>query len=376
MRVAAAVLCLLCALPAPAVAASEDVEQARAAMERASASLDRARSGKETLAALGRAVAAHEVALGAYRTALRRLAAAGARAEAARAADAERLESMLGAIQTIGRAPRSALLVYPAGPVSAVRGADLLGRTTPLVRARLSTYQERLDALSRIRAEQDAARVAVRGALATLQELRAESMTAIRRHREADLPARAALREQSRAAAEQVKTLEGLARALSTEDDTDESSLVRFSEARGLIPMPVPGRLVGASGDTDPWGRKAPGISLAAPAYAQVSAPWDGTVRYAGPLIDYGEVVVLEPEPGYLMVIAGLARVDRVVGETVLAGERLGDMGGPIPASDDFLLEASSDRDEIGEEKLYIELRKNGAALDPAPWFDLTRKGG
>ena len=133
--------------------------------------------------------------------------------------------------------------------------------------------------------------------------------------------------------------------------------------------------MVAGFGDPDPWGRAGQGLTIEAPAWAQVAAPWDGTVRYAGPLIDYGQVVVLEPEGGTLIVIAGLARVDRVVGETVLAGERLGDLGGPIPASADFLLEASKDRDEIGAEKLYIELRRNGAAVDPAPWFDLTSKG-
>ena len=115
-------------------------------------------------------------------------------------------------------------------------------------------------------------------------------------------------------------------------------------------------------------------MTLAAPAYAQVSAPWDGTIRYAGPLIDYGQVVVLEPEKDTLIVLAGLGRVDRLVGETVLAGERLGDLGGPIPASDEFLLEATTDRDEIREEKLYIELRRSGQPVDPGPWFDLTKQ--
>ena len=113
-------------------------------------------------------------------------------------------------------------------------------------------------------------------------------------------------------------------------------ALVSFTEARGLIRPPVRGRKIGDIGDDDPWGRTSKGITMAAPAFAQVSAPWDGTVRYAGLLIDYGNVVILEPEAGTLIVLAGIAKVDRLVGETVLAGERLGDLGGPIPASDEF----------------------------------------
>ena len=92
-------------------------------------------------------------------------------------------------------------------------------------------------------------------------------------------------------------------------------------------------------------------------------------------LIDYGQVVVLEPQSGTLVVLAGLGSVDRTVGETVLAGERLGDLGGPIPDSDEFLLEATTDQDEIRSEALYMELRQNGIAVDPAPWFDLREKG-
>jgi septal ring factor EnvC (AmiA/AmiB activator) len=130
-----------------------------------------------------------------------------------------------------------------------------------------------------------------------------------------------------------------------------------------------------AFGQPDPWGRPGHGVTLSAPAYAQVSAPWDGTIRFAGPLIDYGNVVVLEPEEGTLIVLAGLAEVDRLVGETVLAGERLGDLGGPIPDSDEFLLEATTDRDEIGAEKLYIEVRRAGQPVDPALWFNLAKQG-
>jgi septal ring factor EnvC (AmiA/AmiB activator) len=84
---------------------------------------------------------------------------------------------------------------------------------------------------------------------------------------------------------------------------------------------------------------------------------------------------VLEPEAGTLIVLAGLATVDRLVGETVLAGERLGDLGGPIPESDEFLLTTATDRDAIRSQSLYIELRRAGEPVNPALWFNFAMQG-
>jgi septal ring factor EnvC (AmiA/AmiB activator) len=135
----------------------------------------------------------------------------------------------------------------------------------------------------------------------------------------------------------------------------------------------VAGEVVARFGAPDPWGRPGKGWSISAPGYAQVTAPWDATVRYAGPLIDYGEVVVLEPAPGYLVVIAGLARLDRSAGEAVLAGERLGDLGGPLPTGEEFLREAASEGIQIARKTVYLEIRKSGTPLDPEDWFDPMR---
>ena len=370
-------LLTILALPAAAQAPEElpEIVRARTLLSGAAEALQAAQDGEARLAALGSAVTAHELALGAYREALRRLAGAEAEARATIAGDRARLERLIAALQSIGRAPRSALLAYPTGPTSAARGAALMAETMPLIEQRIAAVREKADRIRQIAARQDAARVEIRGALASLQDLRAKTLEALRRKRSRDLPGRAEMAEQARAAAARAQSLGQLSAALGAAPRDGAAPLVRFSEARGLIPLPLAGTVTAGFGDPDPWGRTGRGITVEARAFAQVTAPWDGTVRYAGPLIDYDQVLVLEPEGGILLVLAGLARIDRSVGETVLAGERLGDLGGPIPATADFLLDGSKDRDEIGTEKLYIEIRRNGAAVDPAPWFDLTRKG-
>ena len=129
------------------------------------------------------------------------------------------------------------------------------------------------------------------------------------------------------------------------------------------------GRRISGFADPHPPGRGRAGWTLSAPAHAQVVAPWDGRVRFADRLPGYGNVMVLEPENGYLIVMSGLGRLDRQVGEVVLAGERLGDMGGPVPGDEEFLREAAADDDLTGRERLYLEVREKGEPVDPAGWF-------
>ena len=59
----------------------------------------------------------------------------------------------------------------------------------------------------------------------------------------------------------------------------------------------------------------------------------------------------------------------------VLAGNPRGDLGIPIPDSDEFLLATTTDRDAIKGESLYIELRRAGKPVDPALWFNLAMQG-
>ena len=352
-----------------------EIERARAALEIASGELKAANTGRQQLAALGKAVTAHEAALSAYRDGLRALATRESRIRAAIDADRIRLEELISALQSLAQAPRSALLAFPGGPVGAARGASLMGEISPVLSGRIDELRARLNNLKQVRSNQEVARIEARGALASLQELRGRTTEALRRRRKRDLATDTELQEQATAAAEQAANIAELATSLKRAASEDPDVLLSFTEARGFVPPPVSGNLVAGFRDPDPWNRPGYGVTLTAPAYAQVSAPWDGTIRYAGPLIDYGTVVVLEPERGTLIVMAGLASVDRLVGETVLSGERLGGLGGPIPASDEFLLEASTDRDQIREEMLYIELRRDGEPIDPELWFDFATKG-
>jgi murein hydrolase activator len=83
--------------------------------------------------------------------------------------------------------------------------------------------------------------------------------------------------------------------------------------------------------------------------------------------------MILEPASGYLLVLAGLGTVFGDTGDVLAAGAPLGLMGGaeaggPAPGGEEG---SGADRTET----LYIELRQDGAPVDPGPWFIETKEG-
>lgn len=367
MRAACAPLLLLLAAPAWADAPA-DLARAQARLAEAAQTLQNA--GAETrLLALTQAVTAQEAVLAALHAGLRGMAAAEGAALAAITADQGRLGGLVAALQSLSRAPRSALLAFPGGPVRAARAASLMSAVAPELDARMVDLQVRLEALRALRADQEAARIEARGALANLQDLRARASGAAQ---QGDGPRRSDLIDAAEAARRQAGDLASLARGLGPDGAVP---VPRFAET--TLGLPVQGTVTARFGQPDPWGRPGAGWTVVAPAYAQVTAPVDATVRFAGPLIDYGAVMVLEPESPYLIVLAGMAHLDRLVGESVLAGERLGDLGGPLPSSDEFLYPAGAETGQLGVKTLYIEIRHGGNPVDPAAWFaapDPTRQ--
>lgn len=371
MRRALAAGLLALILAAPGVAPADgagDIESARTLLVEAREALDKAQSGEARLAAIGRAITAQEAALAALRRALRTLAAEEGAIRQRVGSEERQLAEVLAALQSLSRAPRAAMLAHPAEPVDAARAASMMGDVTPVIRERMARLKRRLTRLVAIRQAEEEARSESRAALATLQDLRAESGRALQNRRRPATGRGRQLAAQAQAAANSAETLAELSAELGRLGR--DGPRLGFESARGRLPLPVSGAVIAANGEPDPAGRPGAGWTIEAPAFAQVAAPWDGTVRYAGPLGQYGNVVVLEPETGYLMAIAGLGRIDRRVGEVVLAGEKLGDMGGPLPSSDEFLFQAATDDGLIGREKLYLELRRMGDPVDPADWFE------
>jgi septal ring factor EnvC (AmiA/AmiB activator) len=131
-----------------------------------------------------------------------------------------------------------------------------------------------------------------------------------------------------------------------------------FGALRGKLPLPAPGRIEAGFGKVlEPHFNTVTlrrGIDIRAPAGTPVRAVASGSVAWTGWLRGYGNVVILDHGDGYHSVVAHLAEVMRTPGAHVFEGEVLGTVG---------------DTGSLQGAVLYFELRRQGLALDPAPWL-------
>ena len=138
---------------------------------------------------------------------------------------------------------------------------------------------------------------------------------------------------------------------------------VAFADAKGLLPLPVAGTETAVFGADDGLGGKTQGISLSTRDGAVVSSPSDGWVVYAGPFRSYGQLLIINAGGGYHVLLAGMERIDVQLGQFVLAGEPVAVMPSRKLASNDAAIAGTT------QPALYIEFRKDGASIDPAPWW-------
>jgi septal ring factor EnvC (AmiA/AmiB activator) len=120
----------------------------------------------------------------------------------------------------------------------------------------------------------------------------------------------------------------------------------RFADARGALRAPAQGRV------TSNYGGERKGVTLSTRPNTQVIAPFGGRIEFAGAFKNYDNVVILNVGQNYFMLLTGLGEIYVSSGEMVTSGEPLG------------LMPAGTQSAE-----LYIELRKNGAPVNPKPWL-------
>ena len=362
--------------------------------------------------ATAKAMQEHEAALSALEERLAELGAEeGRKSEELNRHRTQQIR-LLMALERLARDPPEGMALAPGDPIDGLRSAMLLGAAIPPLEIEARALRQEISALAVLRreiAEAETRHRAERFDLETEQERLAalidrkselqrqathgaeesgqrqvqlaaqagdlheliERLSAERRTRDAAEAQRRQAEEAQRREAEQAArlaappenkadgtasgappTVEAALPPPPLGDPTKPSGFHSFAGARGHLLTPASGELMRRYGENDELGVTSKGLTYETRPAAQVVAPYDGRVLFAGPFKGYGQILIIEHGDGYHSLLAGLDRVESPVGQWLVAGEPVGVM--PKSAT---------------KPRLYLELRHNGQPINPLPWL-------
>ncbi|WP_020593040.1 murein hydrolase activator EnvC family protein [Kiloniella laminariae] len=324
--------------------------------------------------------------------------------------DKERLSSTLSALQRIALLPPEALAAAPGSPVDTVRSAMLLQVAVPEIEKRVLSLRQDLNELTDLRQRIEEERSAL---LASRQDLNRERdglNILIKRKQTVQsqtLSSQKSVDGRVKKLAQQAKDMKDLVARLE-EDKARLAALAPLPKAKPAPPPVIQESAAPAQGSAqiqsekpaaepenttpaqlaaipDPtqirdfpsrqkrvllppargkvislYGQKKgtnitfdKGVVIATRPAAQVIAPYDGRIAYAGDFRGYGRILIIEHSGRYHTLLAGVERIDVAVGQWVLAGEPVARMG-----------DGANEQAEI-----YFELRSSGQPINPSPWL-------
>jgi septal ring factor EnvC (AmiA/AmiB activator) len=283
--------------------------------------------------------------------------------------DRDRVAHLLAVLQRLYADQPPALALRPDDSLAAARGTMQLGAMLPPVYEQVAALDRSLKTLSATQAALKTKADDAQREAAQLTSSRAELDKLLQQRNSETVAAEAKLagvRAVTETVARQTQTLKTLIDRIATLRASNGSSRgmtvvsARNSNAgtlqRGSLRVPV----VGSAEPGDPAGpgltpgvNRPQGLWFSSRGLAQAVAPGDSEVVFAGSYQNLGLVLILEMLGGYHLTLAGLGRIDVHIGDLVLAGEPVGVLPSGSAA------------------RLYMELRRNGQTVDPAPWMSV-----
>ncbi len=305
--------------------------------------------------------------------------------------DAQMAEVVMG-LQRLALRPKESLFFKPMAPIETVRSQSLMMNAIPILGTLGTEARSDLQALIETRSQITSQAQQVKSA--------AEALAVKQAHMEKLLKQKEALQAQYQAThiqatkraetlASQANDLKDLLRKLEEEKRRQQLERERKEKARlaalererkaaaaqgkkvtpsiqrpqptniakgafkksyGALLWPARGKIVQNFGDTTVSGAHIKGMTLSTRENAQVVAPFDGNVLFSGPFKNYGHLLIIDNGDNYLTLLAGMEKSYVRVGQDLLAGEPVGMTRTKNPT-------------------LYIEIRKDGNAVNPRPWF-------
>ena len=313
-----------------------------------------------------------------------------AAAEASFTLEDEHLIKTLSALQNLALKPTESLFVQPLTPVEIIRSAMLLRETVPQLEENAKRIKAKLDKIEKQKQQVEAQVTKIKRQKEQMEEEHAELKSMMKRKS----ALRNSIENKSEEAKKKVTQLAAQAQDIrdlldklekqrqeklrqekeaerkrlaeekrkKKEEEKQRADLIKFKpqsireigenfiKAKGKLPLPARGQIVTRYGEETAKGVTSKGIIVETRPQAQVVAPFDGNVIFAGPFRGYGNVIIIEHGKGYLSLMAGLDTVDCELGQMLLAGEPIGLM----PEDDS---------------KLYVEIRKDNHPINPLTWI-------
>ena len=292
--------------------------------------------------------------------------------------DAQMVQVVTG-LQTLALRPKELVLLTPKNPIDMVRSHALMYASVPVIGMESEQLKKDLQRLNQLKSETIQKTEQIKQTTQRLTE-QTEQMDRLVKQKSLLQAQYDAQYDQARKKAQQLasqaKDLKELLEQLELERQRQQAERLKqayltsprhrpsagapsfvssavsgsFERSYGSLLYPVRGQIIAKFGDTLPNGTPSKGLMIQTRERAQVIAPFDGTVLFAGPFKGYGQLLILDHNNGYFSLLAGMQDIHVSMGQELLAGEPVGLMK-PVRSN------------------LYIEIRKDGTAIDPKPWF-------
>ncbi|MHA1539697.1 MAG: murein hydrolase activator EnvC family protein [Alphaproteobacteria bacterium] len=272
----------------------------------------------------------------------------------------KKMALLLAALQRLSMQPQEMIIVSKEPLERNVRTATLLITTTSQIQKNAETIRKKVEQISflhsKIETKQNRQRKIFKKMLAERKNLKKLSLQKSRIYK-SSLAEVKQISGQLQKLANKAEDLRDLVDKLKEDKKKRRPKKKSYGKVRkGKLRLPASGKIISKFGGTDSYGHHRKGIEMKVRKGAKVTAPFAGEVLFAGTFRRYGKMLIIDHGRGFVTLLAGLKRIDRDIGETLVLGEPIGIMG-----------------NGSNETTLYIELRRDGDSVNPLPWFSKKR---
>jgi septal ring factor EnvC (AmiA/AmiB activator) len=185
---------------------------------------------------------------------------------------------------------------------------------------------------------------------------RSKLLAAVRREKSVHLAAIESLKQAATDLNKKMKNLSAEPLARTTQEFTASEP---FRAYKGLLKMPVKGRIVSLFGKFKNTQYKVlnfrSGIEIQTERGEPIQAVYAGKILYADWFKGYGNMIIIDHGESYYTVYAHIEEIFKNAGDVVETGEVMATVG---------------DTGSITGSKLYFEVRHHGKPLDPMQWLE------